>query len=244
MKAFLPTLLGALAWTAAAQSAAPKPIFDARLTLKPTSLTAEEDHLLKNSIGPAAGKHWQEVGDAALCITPQEPRAVDVASGAFTHLAGRQRAILYSYCETGHNQDLEGIAIIEDGHLVVQIVFRGAANTAIGAVPDLNGNGLAEIVVASGGSNTGEVWGQLAVIEIAGSEVTAFGHAKTFSDNCGAVEKGCHAEATRVLARSGAKPAFFRERFTRAGSAGTWAKAATLAPLALEEDETEYELLH
>lgn len=239
----LPILLGALAGTAVAQLPAPKPIFDARLTLKPNTLTEAERDLVKRRIAPAARKHWQEGGRAALCIPPQELRAIDVASGAFTRPRAEQRAILYSYCEIGHNVDLDGIAIVEGGQVVAHLVFEGAANTAIGALPDLNGNGLAEIVVASGGTNMGETWGDLAMIEIAGVEVTAFGHTGTFSDNCGAVEKDCRVEAKRILARPGAKPAFFRETFTRAGDAGAWKKTAAVAPLTLEEDETEYELL-
>jgi len=235
----LPLLLAALA----AQTPAPKPIFDARLTLKPSSLTEAESHLAKGRIAPAARKHWQEGGRAALCTPPQELRAIDVASGAFTRPQAEQRAILYSFCEIGHNMDLDGIAIVEGGQVVAHLVFEGAANTAIGALPDLNGNGLAEIVIASGGTNMGETWGHLAIIEIAGAEVTAFGHTGTFSDNCGAVEKDCRAEATRILARPGAKPAFFRETFTRAGGAGPWKKTAALTPLTLQEDETEYELL-
>ncbi|MGB7759892.1 MAG: hypothetical protein WBL61_08690 [Bryobacteraceae bacterium] len=89
----------------------------------------------------------------------------------------------------------------------------------------------------------GETWGSLAIIEITGAEVTAFGHTGTFSDNSGAVEKDYRIEAARILARPGAKPAFFRETFTRAGDARAWKKTAALAPLTLEEDETKYELL-
>ena len=73
--------------------------------------------------------------------------------------------------------------------------------------------------------------------------MTAFGHTGTFSDNCGAIEKNCRVEAMRILARPGSKPAFFRETFTRAPDAGVWKKIAVLAPLTLEEDEVEYELL-
>ena len=244
VKTVLPSiLLGALAGTALAQLPAPKPIFDARLTLKPGSLTEAERDLVKSRIAPAARKHWQEGGRAALCIPLQELRAIDVTSGAFTRPQAEQRAILYSYCEIGHNVDLDGIAIVEDGQVVAHLVFEGAAHTAIGALPDLNGNGLAEIVLASGETNMGETWGALSIIEIAGAGVTAFGHTGTFSDNCGAGEKDCRAEATRILARPGAKPAFFREMFTRAGDAGAWKKTAALVPLTLQEDQTEYELL-
>ena len=236
----LSILLGALA---VAQMPAPKPIFDARLTLKASPLTGEERDLVKTRIAPAARRHWQEGGRAALCIPPPELPAIDVASGGFTRPQARQRAILYSYCEIGHNVDLDGIAIVEGGQVVAHVAFEGPANVAIGALPDLNGNGLAEIVISSGGTNMGETWGALAIIEIDGTKVTAFGHTGTFSDNCGAIEKNCRVEATRILARPGSKPAFFRETFTRAPDAGVWKKIAVLAPLTLEEDEVEYELL-
>jgi len=127
VKTVLPSiLLGALAGTALAQLPAPKPIFDARLTLKPGSLTEAERDLVKSRIAPAARKHWQEGGRAALCIPLQELRAIDVTSGAFTRPQAEQRAILYSYCEIGHNVDLDGIAIVEDGQVVAHLVFEGA----------------------------------------------------------------------------------------------------------------------
>ena len=241
--ALLPVLLGAIAGTVVAQLPAPKPIFDARLTLKPSSLTEAQSDLVKQRIAPAARKHWQEVGRAALCIPPQELRAIDVASGAFTRPQAEQQAILYSYCEVGHNADLDGIAIVEGGRVVAHLVFEGAANTAIGALPDLNGNGLAEIVIASGGTNMGTTWGALSIIEITGAEVTAFGHTGIFSDDCGERQRDCRVEAARILARPDAKPAFFRETYRRGGDAGAWKKIAAATSLTLEEDETEYELL-
>ena len=90
-------------------------------------------------------------------------------------------------------------------------------------MPGLDGNGLAEIVLASGGTNMGKTWGSLAIVETT-PRATAFGHTGTFSGNSGAVEKDCRIEAARILARPGAKP-------------------AALAPLTLEEDGTGYEPL-
>jgi len=220
-----------------------KPIFDGRLSLKPSKLTAAEEDLMKSRIIPAARKAWRERQRETACVSGPDARAIDVASGAFTRPGASQRAILYGYCEFGHNFDLDGIAIVEDGKLVSHIIFEGASNNAIGALPDINGDGLAEIVFATGGTNMGETWGTITVIVLSGTEVTSLGRLNIYSDNCGAVEDNCKAEASRISVKAGKAPAFFREKYVRKGDSGAWTKAGALAPAKPEDDETEYEVL-
>ena len=131
---------------------------------------------------PAARQAWKQRGRDGVCIGGPAIRAIDVSSGSFTRANAAQRAILYMYCEVGHNMDLDGIAIIENGRIVSHIVFEGASNTAIGALPDINGNGLAEIVIATGGTNQGQSWAVISITEISGKETTDFGQAATYSD--------------------------------------------------------------
>jgi hypothetical protein len=178
-----------------------------------------------------------------LCATPRQVRAIDVASGAFTRPGAEQRAILYAYCGVGQNRYLDGIAIVENGQIVSHIIFEGAENHAIGALADINGNGLQEIVIAGGGTNMGETWGIVSIVEIAGARVVRLGHVNTFSDNCGADENHCTVRASRIWVKPGKRPAFFRETFVHDGDGGPPKKAGALAPITLENDDTEYEVL-
>ena len=218
-----------------------KPIFDGRLHLTPGKLAGAEEALFQSKVVPAARQAWKQRGRDGACTPGPTVRAVDVTSGSFTRPNATQRAILYVYCEVGHNMDLDGIAIVENGQVAAHIVFEGASNNAIGALPDINGNGIAEIVIASGGTNQGQTWGVISITEINGKETTDFGLANTYMDNCGVDENNCSMEATRISVKPGSKPAFFSEKFVRKD--GPWRKTGALAPLALKEDETEYEIL-
>jgi hypothetical protein len=198
---------------------------------------------LKTIIAPAARNFWHERQRDRDCVSGPNLRSIDVAPGAFTKLKAEQRAILYSFCETGHNQNLDGIAIVENGAVVSHIVFEGAANTAIGALPDINGNGLAEIVVAAGGTNQGTTWTGISIVEVSGHAITKFGQTVTSSDNCGANEDDCTVEASRIAVKRGTPPAFYSETFVRKGDTGPWRKSAASTALTLRQDDTRYELL-
>ena len=64
----------------------------------------------------------------------------------------------------------------------------------------------------------------------------------TFSDDCGATEKNCKKQANRISVKAGKTPAYYREIFVSAAS-GAWRKSGLLAPITLEEDKIEYQLL-
>jgi hypothetical protein len=223
-----------------------KPIFDGRLTLKPTRLSSSEESLMKDRVLTAARKAWHERERDSDCEAGFKPTALDIAPGSFTKPKSDQKAILYTYCTVGHDMDLNGIAVIENGRVVAHIVYEGGQDRAIGALPDIDGNGLAEILVATGGTNQGVSWETISIIELAGSEITEFGQTGTSSDNCGIDEKNGKAKANRISVKPGKTPAFYREAFVNSGScdgAGTWRKSGVLAPISLEEDKVEYELL-
>jgi len=225
---------------------APKPIFDGRLTLKPTAPAPAEVALLKEKVLPAAKKAWHKQERGALCTGGVDGVAVDIAAGAFTKPRADQKALLYRYCTIGHEMVLNGIAILEGGRVVAHVIFEGGESHAIGALPDINGNGLAEILLASGGTNQGITWGTMAIIELGGAEITEFGQTDTFSDDQGANDKNGKVKANRISVKFGTKPEFFRDSFIATGAgqgAGAWRKVGVQAPITLEEDKAEYELL-
>lgn len=241
------TMLNGLAVPVNAAAQDLKPVYDGRLSLKPTKLSAAEDSLVKEKVLPAARKLWLDQELDGRCTDGVDPAVLDVANGSFTRPGSDQRAILYRYCVTGHNMALNGIAIIEKSGIAAHIVYEGDWSTAIGALPDLNGNGLTKILIASGGTNQGVAWSGISIIEISGDGVTALGSTMTGSDDCGANENNCRTEAHRIFVKAGKAPVFFKETFT--GKSGrsakdSWKKSGAPKEIPLQNDETEYQLIH
>jgi hypothetical protein len=222
-----------------------KPIFDGRLELKATRPSDAEERLLKTNVLPAAKKAWHKRERDRACIPDFPARALDVAAGSFTRAKADQKAILYKFCTVGQGMALNGIAIVENGKLVSHVIYDGGEDYAIGALPDITGDGLAEIVLTGGGTNQGVTWQAIAIVETDGAKVTKFGRIGTSSDDCGINEKHGKTEAKKISVKAGAAPEFYREVFVRRGceEPRKWKPSGTLAALTLEEDTVEYELL-
>lgn len=220
-----------------------RPIFDARLILKKTKASSREIALLKREIEPAAAKLWKKRGKD--CDEP-ELEVIDVAHGSFTKPSSTQKAVLYKYCTTGHNFALNGIAILENNHIAAHIMYDGAWDLAIGALPDINGNGLSEILVSTGGTSTGEIWGTVTIIEVAGNSIRKFGHMATYSSN-GPRETDENKIVTnvcRLWVKPGPKPVFYRETFREKTNTkhSKWAKTGKSRKAKLDTDKSEYYL--
>ncbi len=216
----------------------PRRIYDGRLSPKPGIILPSEQALLKQAAIPAA-RQWQKQSDS-ICTGNPEASGIDAALGSFTRPASVQRAILYRYCMTGHNKAVNGIAVIENGRLVAHIVYEGGWDNAIGAIPDLNGNGRSEIILASGGTNQGITWKSIAIIEFNEESVARFGRIQTFSDNCG-VNENCRVEACRLSVKNGREPVFYREDFLKTLNA--WGKPGPSRQISLDKDEIEYQIV-
>jgi hypothetical protein len=229
--AYLATLI---AVAALAQNS--KPIFDGRLTLRPGKLSASEEKLFTSEIVPDARKEWRKRERESVCEADFKPAAIDIAPGSFTAPGSAQKAILYKYCTFGHGMALDGIAVIENDRVLAHILFEGGENNAIGALPDINANGLSEMAIAGGMTNQGITSAWISIIEIAPGGVARLGQVETYSDNCGVEENNCKTTANRISVVSGKTPAFYRESFVNKKSMGR-------APIALDKDEVQYELL-
>lgn len=223
-----------------------KAIYDGRLSLEPAKLSPQEESLFRGKILPAARASWRGEEANAACGEGSEARAVDIAQGSFTRPNSVQTVFLYTYCITGHNFALDGVAVIEDDKVVSHLVYEGDWENAIGALPDINGNGRSEILIASGGTSQGVTWGYVRIIELSESSVTKFGGMKTYSENCGVDEKKGSAEAYRLSAQTGGVPVFHQEAFIDRGyckDKSGWRKSGTRRPISLKEDTTEYEFI-
>jgi hypothetical protein len=234
------TFLLAYAAAASAQQGL-RPIHDARSSPRATRVSKADQVLLKKEALPAARRVWRD--NAAAC--EGEFRITEAATGSFTRPAASQRAILYQYCETGHNFALNGIAVTEGGRVVHHVVYEGAWDNSIAALPDINGNGLSELLISTGGTSQGITWGGVSIIELSANEVKEFGQTGTYEDNCGMVERGGKSTAYRLLVRPGATPLFYKEAFVSRGcnNSNKWTKLGTVKRVSMEEDGITYRIV-
>jgi hypothetical protein len=212
-----------------------KPIYDARLSPKPAKISATEEKLMQAKVLPVAKKIWSGKG----CKPDLKP--IDTASGSFTKSGSRQKAILYRYCSYGHNLSRNGLVVIEDDHVAAHIMYEGGGENAIGALPDINGNGLSEILISSGGTNQGETWGSVSIIELSESTVKKLGRTDVLSDTCGADEETGKSTAANLSVKPGAAPVFYRETFLQKDcDDAKWREAGGQKPVTLEKDDINY----
>ena len=152
-----------------------QPVYDVRsLSVPPPrEKLAPHEAIFEREILPVARRHW---GDkTAHCDqNANNFMIIDIAKGPFTRPGANQTAILYKYCETAHNFALNGIAITEGDRVVAHLAYEGAWHAAMTALPDINGNGLSEIVIDTRGMNMGEGWGVISIIEFSGNMIRFF----------------------------------------------------------------------
>jgi hypothetical protein len=221
------------------------PIFDARLQLKPGAATQIEASTITREALPKARAFWKKQG--ADCTTNNGEgeryfKVQDVTTGAFTRKGTRQRAVLYLYClasPVDPAQTYSGVAILEAGRLVQNIPIQGN-HYAIGALPDLNGDGLLEIITVSGFSMQGGISeSHIAVFDLPRGGTRDLLDLKTDDSNCGSMGEEpnpYHNKAVKVYAQRGKRIRFFAEVFNdtnacRENTKPNWQKISPLKPL-------------
>jgi hypothetical protein len=222
-----------------------RPIYDGRKLLEATKVSAQEEALLKRAILPVAAQYWKKKGKDC----DAEFEIIDAAQGSFTRATSKQKAVLYRYCMTGHNFALNGIAVLENGEVAAHVVYEGAWDDAIGALPDTNGNGVSEIMIATGGISTAVAWGVISVIELRGKRVSSLGQADTFLDDCQLdemrnVKKG-KSTAYKILVRPGAVLEYYRETFRKGcnDDKNKWKKMGSREKILGRKDAVVYDRL-
>jgi len=167
-------------------------------------------------------------------------RIIDRAKGGFTGPGLEQQAILFTFCSPGHNFGENGIAVIGRDRVEALIVYSGAWENDIEALPDINGNGRAEMVVAAGGTNMGEHWGVIGIIELGADGVTAFGRSETYHSDCD-TEHASGTEAAVLSAKAAKEAVFYRQAFRQGCAAGDpWRQSGERQRVELNENGIDY----
>jgi hypothetical protein len=188
------------------------PIFDGRLNLTPnTTLTATEQRVFETQIVQAAKKHFPDDGTCN-----DDPLMLDTAKGAFTRPRAVQKALIYRYCSTGASFGRIGLAILENGALVRHDAFEEGVRYALGRMPDLNRDGVDELILATGGTQMGETWQSATVVELGTGKPRQLVQFDAYRDNCGSLEARKSVTAWLTFAAPGRTPRFSQQAFTGA----------------------------
>lgn len=234
-KTFLFVLI-VLSWNVQATRQTSSVIYDARLVIAESKPSVSEAVLINKRVRPVAIGIWRKTDGCK-----DEFTVVDVATGSFTKPRSNQRAFLYRLCETGHGFAVNGIVILEAGQVVAHVVYSGGWENAIGALPDINGNGVNELILVNGGTNQGMTWGNAAILELTNDGVIKFGRASTYEDDCGTLTDKKKVTAYVLRAVTGVAPVFYRDTYTsHTCESGSWKTMGSQNQLMLDPDEIEY----
>ena len=198
-------------------------VFDGRNgDVKYGSLTEVDRYLVEADVRKKAKEDFlknQTFGDFNW---KEEFKILDVADGSFTapNLEG-QRAVLYRYSYTN------GVVILSDGSIVAH--YSGgpgdfAFYTAIKSLPDVNQNGLSEIVLFRNVEDNEDIISYL--FEAKGDKIKFLGEAGFFAAGYLAgddvdVEK-VKQNAYVVTVQPSKNPVWLQDVYERTGSKGAW----------------------
>lgn len=186
----------------------------------------------------AARVHWtaREPG------YEEEVRVLAVAEGAFTQPDADQHVVLYLMGLWPRCCPKVGLAVVEggvDGQLVRNTAFEGSTQ-GLHALPDLDGDGRAEVALLSSFGMGGSEERSVQIASFGQDGTHAWGGTGLYSGACGALRDG--EEAVRVVAvpatAPGGTPSFMAERYTRATcEGGAWVPSGGPEPITFAAPE-------
>lgn len=182
----------------------------------------------------------QKLGDK-YCIDPKDAKVevYNSVEGAFTKPNAKEKAYLYSLCELGRGFGVGGIMIAENETVTAHYVGQISWSEQLSVLPDINQNGISEIVSAGGGSGQGYTESSIEILEFKAGNLDFLGTAETYSDNSGAMEDESKVLTTayNISAQPGAAPVFFRETYEKKGAAKTWSLSKKSEKFSLKKEE-------
>ena len=185
-------------------------VFDPTKNAPETKVSVAEEMLVKTVL-PKARKNWTED------VCTEDFSVTGKASGSFTKQNTTQTAFLYEFCQTGNGFANDGIVIAEAGKIVVHYLYEGAWTLNLTSLPDINNNGIDELVVHnSGGMHQGTFGTGLDILEISPKGVKEFGATQTSYNDCEAdLRKGCRDDNYKITVVKGATPIFYSQNFAQ-----------------------------
>ncbi len=187
-------------------SDSPIEIADGRSTEGPPDLSAWTSNATLQRAFGAARTYWAAKDPSYS----EDIRVFGVADGAFTAPGAKQHAVLYVMSLEPRCCVKTGLAVLQDGKVVRNIAFEGIAQD-LRAVPDLDGDGLDELVTVGSFGMGGQESSSFTLVSFTADGVVDRSGPSIYDSSCGAGQPG--STAARVTAVPG--PTFTAERFTQ-----------------------------
>ena len=208
------------------------PVFDARADRAPRPPSEALEARIERELLPVAREAWRE-----RCGGLGGFAAIDTARGAFTRPHAKQTAVLYRVCQIGRQNGVDAIAVFEGDRVVRHVSFDGH-EAAIGALRDIDGDGVDELLVAGFGSGQGTFDGGVLFLELARGHARVLGGAATYHDDCGVSDAGTRT-ASVLRAAPGNSMRLFRDEYVRPCPARrAWRQTPAARPVRHEKDGT------
>ena len=230
-------IFAAAVLTADAQTGKLTPVFDGRDDIKSPLATKTEEEFIKREVR----KHETAIRESSNIECEEDETfsfgVSGMTSGSFTKPNVRQKAYLYELCRSGSAFGIGGIVVVENSQVVAHYVYgENGLDSDITMLPDINGNGLSEIMLIGGGTGQGYTHNSVEIIEFAPRGVNSFGIADTYEDNFGTLSARKSAKAFKIFAQTGKNPVYFRETYTRKSEEGRWLLTGKSVKYSLRRD--------
>lgn len=216
-------------------------IFDGRVNERQTTeATNAEKQLVEKEFKRNETVIKQKINTDCDEDTPEGVSIVEIAEGSFTHPNAAQKIFLYERCRSGRAFGIGGIVVVENETVSAHYIYgENGLESGILSLPDINKNGLSEIILIGGGTNQGYTNGAIDLFEFKQGNLNFLGRTETYSDNSGAAENESKVETTayKILARLSANPVFFRETYQTKGKIKKWSLAKKAQKLLLTKTD-------
>jgi hypothetical protein len=183
--------------------------------------------------------------EESYCVEETDKIGISgIENGSFTKPNSKQKAIFYILCSSGSSHfGVGGIIIFENEKAVSHYVYgENGLDNYIATSPDINKNGLNELILINGQTHQGVSGGVISLIEFADGKLNFIGMTSTYSSNSGAAEdrKNVKSTAYKIVVQVSANPTFFRETYEMNGEAKDWKLVKKSEKISLEKLEEKY----
>ena len=200
-------------------------IYDGRKDFEPKDFPESETKPVQAEFDKQLSLIKDKMGDK-FCSELGEVNINGIAKGSFTKPKSNQKAVLYDVCRSGTSHfGVGGLVIFESDKAVAHFVYgEHGLQSGLTYAPDVNKNGLSELVLIDYQMHQGNSGTAIILAEIVKGDLNFMGSAATFSNNSGAVgdEKDMLSQASRISVQPSSSPIFYRDSYEIKGNKKDW----------------------
>lgn len=204
-------------------------VYDGRTSMEDAKFakaTKTDEDLVRTEFKAKEAEIKQKFGDR-YCDESDVPDITGTAKGSFTKADSKQTAFHYVMCSSGSSHfGVGGIMIFEGDKVVSHYVYgeEGVMGGGVFTLPDINKNGLTELVLMDSQMHQGNYGEYIEITEFKDGDLSDLGGTTVASDNSGAAEDDSKVgyEASEIMVRASENPMFYINTFERTGKSKEW----------------------